>query len=148
MTPPTILPLDSPLATLSTTGGKAQNLARLARAGLPVPPGFIVTTGAYQGFVAGNDLHGFILSTLAATDTNDPTALESASATIRARFGDLSVPSDLANPVIAAYHALPHSSLSTHHASLSAVAVRSSATAEDLADMSFAGQQDTPLRGE
>ena len=53
---PTILPLDSSLATLSTTGGKAQNLAKLAQAGLPVPPGFIVTTAAYQAFVAANDL--------------------------------------------------------------------------------------------
>ena len=63
MTPPIILPLNSSLATLSTTGGKAQNLAKLAQAGLPVPPGFIVTTAAYQAFVAANDLHGFIHST-------------------------------------------------------------------------------------
>ena len=49
-----------PYATLSTAGGKAQNLAKLARAGLPVPPGFIVTTAAYQSFVAANDLQPFI----------------------------------------------------------------------------------------
>ena len=51
-----ILPLASTSATLPLTGGKGANLARLARAGLPVPDGFLITTQAYQAFVAANGL--------------------------------------------------------------------------------------------
>ena len=104
MIPPTILPLDSPLATLSTTGGKAQNLARLAQAGLPVPPGFIVTTAAYQSFVAANDLQPFINYQL--TIDNSQLTIDSVSAAIRARFAAAPVPADLAGSILAAYHAL------------------------------------------
>ncbi len=149
---PTILPLDSPDATLTNAGGKAQNLAKLARAGLPVPPGFVVTTAAYQAFVVSNGLQDFILSTLAATDTNNPVTLEAASAAIRARFSGVSVDSDLADPLVAAYHTLAETSglrLTPYGLRLTPyglpVAVRSSATAEDLPDFSFAGQQDTFL---
>ena len=145
---PIILPLDSPLATLFTTGGKAQNLARLAQAGLPVPPGFIVTTAAYQSFVAANDLQPFIDCQLAID--NSQLTIDSASAAIRARFAAAPVPADLAGSILAAYHALSpaltidHSQLTIDH-SPPPVAVRSSATAEDLPDLSFAGQQDTFL---
>ncbi len=148
MTPPTILPLDSPLATLSTTGGKAQNLAKLARAGLPVPPGFIVTTAIYQAFVAANDLQPFINYQLSID--NSQLTIDSASAAIRARFAAAPVPPDLADPILAAYHALSpvltiDNSQLTIDNSPPPVAVRSSATAEDLPDLSFAGQQDTFL---
>ncbi|MBK8540733.1 MAG: hypothetical protein IPL60_12125 [Ardenticatenia bacterium] len=55
------LPLDSPRANLATVGGKGASLARLAAAGLPVPPGFHVTTEAYRSFVAANHLGEVIL---------------------------------------------------------------------------------------
>jgi pyruvate,water dikinase len=168
MTHTTILPLDSPDAALANAGGKALNLARLARAGLPVPPGFIVTTAAYQAFVAANDLAPFIASTLASsahsplTVNHSPLPIDSASAAIRAHFAAAPIPAHLADQVLAAYHALPppltinhsplpinHSPLTINHSPLpinhSPVAVRSSATAEDLPDLSFAGQQDTLL---
>ncbi|MER7366538.1 PEP/pyruvate-binding domain-containing protein, partial [Nonomuraea wenchangensis] len=48
-----VLPLDDPVADLALAGGKGASLARLARAGLPVPGGFHVTTAAYRAFVAG-----------------------------------------------------------------------------------------------
>ncbi|MCB0254411.1 MAG: phosphoenolpyruvate synthase [Anaerolineae bacterium] len=141
---PTILPLDSPDATLTNAGGKGINLARLVRAGFPVPPGFVVTTAAYRQFVAANDLQPFILSALTTGDSDDPTALESVSAAIRARFAAAPIPPDLSAAIVNAYHGLITDNRSpiTDH---SPVAVRSSATAEDLPDMSFAGQQDTVL---
>ena len=61
------LPLNSPQATLANTGGKGMNLARLARAGLPVPGGFLITTQAYREFVAGSHLGPFIQQTIEQT---------------------------------------------------------------------------------
>src|SRR6266705_1886805 len=121
-----ILPLDDVSATLEQVGGKGASLARMAAAGLPVPSGFHITTAAYQRFVAANALQGAILAAVSAASPDDPARLENASASIRALFAHGTVPEEIA------------------------VAVRSSATAEDLPDMSFAGQQETYLnmRGE
>ena len=57
-----ILPIASPEATLARAGGKGMNLAVLARAGFPVPPGFLVTTEAYDAFVEGNQIRASLLS--------------------------------------------------------------------------------------
>ncbi len=132
-----LLPLDSDpaLATLARVGGKGANLARLARAGFPVPPGFLVTTDAYRAFVAANRLDRTIAAALDGLDAGDPNALDTASAAIRAGFAQGDVPAALEQPLRAAYAAL----------GAPPVAVRSSATAEDLPDLSFAGQQDTYL---
>jgi pyruvate,water dikinase len=130
-----ILPLDAAEATLPVVGGKGANLARLARAGFPVPGGFLVTTDAYHEYVAANDLAAPILAAAATARPEDPASLEAASATIRARFQAGTIPPELAAALVAAYRAL----------GAPPVAVRSSATAEDLPDMSFAGQQDTYL---
>lgn len=138
-----ILPLDSSDATLSNAGGKAMNLARLARAGLPVPPGFIIATAAYQAFVAANDLAPMINVQL--STANDQLSLDAAAHEVRAQFAAAQIPTDLAAQILAAYHALRHSSFIVHPSSFPPVAVRSSATAEDLPDLSFAGQQDTLL---
>ncbi len=148
MTQTPILPLDSPDATLALAGGKGVNLAKLAAAGLPAPGGFIVTTAAYRDFVAANDLQRLILDALAGIDMTDPAGLEAASQAIRARFEQAPLPDDLAATIRAAYETkVDSASEMTHHASRTPnpVAVRSSATAEDLPDMSFAGQQDTFL---
>lgn len=134
--PPTLcLPLNSPHATLANSGGKGANLARLAQAGFPVPGGFLLTTAAYEQFVAANQLPAGISHTLAATDLSHPAGLEQASQAIRQQFQAASLPDDLAQAIRAAYQAL----------GAPPVAVRSSATAEDLPDTSFAGQQDTYL---
>jgi pyruvate,water dikinase len=132
-----ILPLDSPEATLAVAGGKGANLSRLIRGGFPAPGGFIVTTAAYDAFVAANGLRAWLLLTAGAAAADAPAALENASAAIRARFAAAVLPPGLAEVVRAAYLGLDATSVS--------VAVRSSATAEDLPGLSFAGQQDTFL---
>ena len=148
--PDWILSLASDRATLALAGGKGANLARLAQAGLPVPDGFVITTLAYQAFVDANGLGGQIFRALPqaqlapggqgdAAASEAPAAplaeFEAASATIRSLFGRGNMPVDLAGQIMAAYARLGRP----------AVAVRSSATAEDLPEMSFAGQQDTYL---
>ena len=130
-----IIPLASPAATLALAGGKGTNLARLAAAGFPVPGGFLATTPAYRAFVAANGLAAVIEAALAAIDFGDPAALEQASQRIRAAFEKSVMAPAFVAAVAAAYVALGSPP----------VAVRSSATAEDLPDLSFAGQQDTYL---
>lgn len=131
----TLLPLISDEATLARVGGKGANLARLANAGFPVPGGFLVTTQAYWEFVEANHLGSWIASVLTITHPNDPASLEASSAEIRTRFAAGAIPPALAAAISAAYAQLGNAP----------VAVRSSATAEDLPEMSFAGQQDTYL---
>ncbi len=130
-----LLALDSPAATLALVGGKGANLAKLAQANFPVPGGFLVTTQAYAEFVAANRLDAWVQTVVAQADPNDPVALEAVSTQIRTRFGAGAIPPQLAAVLRHAYQTLGHPP----------VAVRSSATAEDLPEMSFAGQQDTYL---
>jgi pyruvate,water dikinase len=121
-------------------GGKGANLGELIAAGLPVPPGFCVTTAAYRRAVVEAGLAGAIEQALRAFRTNDPASAEVASARITPLLEDLPLPDDLAKEILAAYRAL----------GAPPVAVRSSATTEDLSGASFAGQQATSLnvRGE
>jgi pyruvate,water dikinase len=164
-----IIPFDSPHATLATVGGKGANLARLTRAAFPVPGGFLIPTNAYRAFVHTNSLEPVITATLATLaalpDPPDPAALETASAQIRAAFVVSPLPPTLAAEIQTAYLTLTHTHTQpTNQPSpspipnsqflipnspfplpFSPVAVRSSATAEDLPDLSFAGQQDTYL---
>lgn len=129
------LPLSSSDATLQRVGGKGANLSRLVRVGFTVPPGFLLTTEAYQFFVEANGLEERILAALPDPSVTNPDRLEEASASIRGMFTSAKLPADLKDEIITAYACfgqLP-------------VAVRSSATAEDLPDTSFAGQQDTFL---
>jgi len=139
-----VLSLFDPQADLEMVGGKGASLARLANAGLPVPGGFHVTTAAYKQFLAENDLQPRILRMLQDVDVTQPTTLETASAHIRALFTQSSIPPAIAAAITSAYLALPtpYSLLPTPSLP---VAVRSSATAEDLPEASFAGQQDTYL---
>ena len=130
-----LLALDSPAATLALVGGKGANLAKLAQANFPVPGGFLVTTQAYAEFVAANQLAAWIQTVVAQADPNDPVALEAAATQIRTRFAAGQIPAHLATDLCHAYQTLGQPP----------VAVRSSATAEDLPEMSFAGQQDTYL---
>ncbi len=129
--------LGSADASLDSCGGKGLNLARLVRSGFPVPPGFVLVTDAYRRFVALHDLAPVIEDACRGLDPADAVALEAASATIRSAFAAGGVPREVADALRAAWTAL-----FDHDA---AVAVRSSATAEDLPDVSFAGQQDTFL---
>jgi phosphohistidine swiveling domain-containing protein len=132
-----VLPLDDPGATLEIVGGKGASLARLVAAGLPVPDGFHVTTAAYRRFVSENNLQHEILISLESVDIHQPATLESASTAIRELFTAAQTPPDIASAIALAYAELAGRD--------PVVAVRSSATAEDLPEASFAGQQDTFL---
>lgn len=132
-----VLPLDAAEATLELVGGKGASLARLVAAGLPVPPGFHITTAAYKSFVAANNLQEAILSAVASVDLNVPSTLEEAASKINGLFLAGEMPGDIVEAISQAYVQLETSGAS--------VAVRSSATAEDLPEMSFAGQQETYL---
>lgn len=133
---PYTLPLSTPQADLETVGGKGMSLAKLANAGLPVPDGFHVTTEAYRDFVAANNLQDGINAALKDVDTALPSSLELASATIGNLFAQAAIPQTIAEEILRTYENL---------GAEKSVAVRSSATAEDLPDASFAGQQETYL---
>ena len=135
-----ILPLADTQATLETVGGKGMSLAKMIQAGFPVPCGFHITTEAYRAFVHANGLQTKILAAIKDVDAAIPATLESASAIIRDSFAESRIPIDLANAIITAY-----ATLAPERSSPISVAVRSSATAEDLPEASFAGQQETYL---
>jgi phosphohistidine swiveling domain-containing protein len=137
MTHDYIFPLSAPAVTLVEVGGKGASLSRLVAAGLPVPDGFHITTAAYHRFVTENDLQPGIMAALGQVDTDQPVTMEAASKAIQALFTAAKTPPDVANAIIQAY-----ADLAERHP---AVAVRSSATAEDLPVASFAGQQETYL---
>ena len=130
-----ILPISDLNATIENVGGKGMSLAKLSRAGLPVPGGFFITTEAYRQFVAGNGLQSRILAALTGVDLNEPSALEPVARQIGKLFVEGNIPAEIAAAVTEAYATLKDAP----------VAVRSSATAEDLPEASFAGQQDTYL---
>ena len=141
--PQLTLNLSNPSATLENVGGKGMSLAKMIQAGFPIPNGFHVTTEAYRAFVDANHLQTKILNAIKDVNTSLPATLETASATIGRFFADASIPEDITAAIADAYV-----KLETLH--LKPVAVRSSATAEDLPEASFAGQQETFLniRGE
>jgi pyruvate,water dikinase len=132
-----ILPLDSPDAALDRVGGKGASLARLAQAGLPVPPGFHITTRAYRRFLDDNLLAETIVSAAGQAAADASATLEDVSTRIRSLIVQGTIPEDLAAMIRRWYAELGRDD--------PAVAVRSSATAEDLPEMSFAGQHDTYL---
>ncbi len=138
-----ILPLDAANATLELVGGKGASLARMLAAGLPVPPGFHITTAAYRRFVSENKLQERILAAASAVSIDDPATLEEAAQQIEQIFTNSVMPDDIAETICRAYSELG-ASVRKDGDEL-AVAVRSSATAEDLPEMSFAGQQETYL---
>jgi rifampicin phosphotransferase len=132
-----IVPFSSSDVTLNRAGGKGVNLVELVRAGLAVPTGFIIATDAYRAFVAANQLQPRILSLARELSADDLAALEHTASEICALFEQGIMPADIAAEISAAYKTLDTSQ--------AAVAVRSSATAEDLPGLAFAGQQDTYL---
>ena len=138
---PWVLALAADAATLPVAGGKGASLAHLAAAGLPVPAGFHVTTAAYAAFVAAAGLQPTIQAALAGVDVARPESLDRAAATIAAAFRVAPLPTEIAEAILAAYAGLAGGDAGA----AVPVAVRSSATAEDLPELSFAGQQDTYL---
>ena len=130
-----VVPLrDLDAGALSLAGGKAANLGELIRAGLPVPDGFCVTTDAYRDVTIAADLSE-IVEELAGIAGDAPERAAAIAGRARDRILSTAMPAHVAAAVTSAYRALGEP----------AVAVRSSATAEDLPFASFAGQQDTFL---
>ncbi len=123
-------------ADLETVGGKGASLGELTGAGLPVPPGFVVTAGTYRAFIeeAGIDEELFAAMDV---DPEDSAALKEASETAHDLILNTPFPQEVRDEILAAYDDLGDGE--------AFVAVRSSATAEDLPDASFAGQQETFL---
>jgi len=134
---PLVLSLDDASATLEQVGGKGASLARMAAAGLPVPCGFHVTTAAYRRFVSEHGLQEQILAAASAVTAGAPATFEEASRQIGKLFTQSVMPETITGAIRQAYAELGGGDLP--------VAVRSSATAEDLPELSFAGQQETYL---
>jgi pyruvate,water dikinase len=122
---------DVPLA-----GGKGANLGDMVQANLPVPPGFVITAPAYRLLVESANLVAKIDDLLLDLDRSACSQLQQAEPRIRALFEHVPIPPDLEQAIVSYYRQLGDDV---------AVAVRSSATAEDLAGASFAGQQETFL---
>ena len=129
-------------------GGKCANLGEMLRAGIPVPPGFAVTAYAYKRFIEETKIAEKIYDILDETikDPKDPKQYEEASRKIRALIESTPIPEYLKKEIVENYRKLCKKTGSKEVF----VAVRSSATAEDLPGASFAGQQETYLnvRGE
>ncbi|HZZ50077.1 MAG TPA: PEP/pyruvate-binding domain-containing protein [Pseudonocardia sp.] len=117
-------------------GGKGANLGLLTQAGFPVPPGFTVTTDAYAEFLHHGDLGEAIVTRVASLDYDRADELERVTGEIRRLVTDHPLPESIADGIVSAYDELGSDSY---------VAVRSSGTAEDLAEASFAGLHDTYL---
>jgi pyruvate, water dikinase len=126
---------------LARVGGKCASLGELLEAGLPVPPGFAVTTEAFTELLAADGLGARIHAELVGLDTADVDALAVLSDRLRAAIEAARVPQPAEQAIREGYRALEEV---TGIPDLP-VAVRSSATAEDLPGASFAGQQDTYL---
>ena len=116
-------------------GGKGANLGEMTAAGIPVPKGFVITADAYREFLKENNIDEIILHVLTEAQT-DEQALLSAVGTFRKKIITGHFPAQLETEIRAKYAELGEAAR---------VAVRSSATAEDLPDASFAGQQETYL---
>lgn len=131
-------------ADAGLVGGKAANLGELTAAGMPVPSGFVLTTRAWAAFRDENHLRDRITEVLRGLDPDDPTALERAAAALQLIVRQGAIPDAVARAVADAYGRIGSGGPAAP------VAVRSSATAEDNAQSSFAGMFESYLnvRGE
>ncbi|WP_115789535.1 PEP/pyruvate-binding domain-containing protein [Arthrobacter silvisoli] len=120
---------------LPVAGGKGANLGELVRHGFPVPEGFVVTTAAYTTTLRDSGLDGRLQALLQDPDGQDPDGRNPDAGALRELVSAATVPPEVRSSIAAAYAAL----------GAGPVAVRSSATAEDLPGAAFAGQQDTFL---
>jgi pyruvate,water dikinase len=119
-------------------GGKGGSLGELQRAGIAVPPGFVVTTAAFESFMQVLDSDGRARGAVESLTADDLEAISACSKALRARIEEAPLPADVLAQISAAHVALCKEGATT-------VAVRSSATTEDATDASFAGLQDTYL---
>lgn len=120
---------------VAIVGGKGANLGEMTQAGIPVPPGFIVTAAVYFEFIEKSGIGPEIRALLEPLDVQDSKKLQSVAADVQELIENAEMPADIAAEVKKAYAEMGGG----------LVAVRSSATAEDLPEASFAGQQATFL---
>ncbi|HTT03391.1 MAG TPA: PEP/pyruvate-binding domain-containing protein [Steroidobacteraceae bacterium] len=130
---------DIELAHRALVGGKGASLGELTRAGFSTPPGFVVTTRAFEDFLAASSATGTIRARIALASADDLQALGRLSQDIRRGIEQAALPAALVAEVRVAWEQLCSGD------SALPVAVRSSATGEDSADASFAGLQETHL---
>lgn len=128
-------------ASLPMVGGKNASLGEMLKAGIRVPPGFAVTTDSYLEFITEAGIFNEIQDILADVNPDDMASLDHASAEIQSLMGNAPMPSAIAEAIRESYAGLCEKC----QVEDLPVAVRSSATAEDLPTASFAGQQDTYL---
>jgi phosphohistidine swiveling domain-containing protein len=134
---PYIFALDSAEAVdPAVSGGKASTLARLARLGFTLPGGFVVSTSAYEEHLRYNELEKFVGETERACREAAAEQVDAVTTALRAAIRQAPIPPDVGDAIDAAYASMDGGGI---------VAVRSSGTAEDLAEASFAGQHDTVL---
>ena len=126
---------------VAIAGGKGANLGELTQAGIPVPPGFVITAATYDKFIKETGIFDEIMDILDAIDVNNNKELQESSVKIKKIIMDSYMPDDIRTTIIEAYNALGQRIGKENPF----VAIRSSATAEDLPEASFAGQQDTFL---
>jgi len=126
---------------IGIAGGKGANLGELTQAGIPVPPGFVVTAETYEKFMEDSGINDRVLDILDKIDINDTKALQAAAEEIKSIIIETPIPDDMVMFIKEAYNQLCQRVGEDD----TDVAIRSSATAEDLPEASFAGQQDTFL---
>jgi len=127
--------------SLSRVGGKNASLGEMIKAGIRVPPGFAVTTESYLSFISETGIKERSLDILAAVNVDDVSSINQASEAIQGLITSARMPDDVGSVVHERYASLCEKCL----VQSVPVAVRSSATAEDLPTASFAGQQETYL---
>jgi len=142
---------------IKIAGGKGASLAEMYNSKFPIPPGFIVTAQAYSYFIERSGLKEQISSILASFNVEDTAKLEESAKKIREMISGAEMPKEMVDEILESYDILDVNKASLENATASAlkilktsheppfVAVRSSATAEDLVDASFAGQQESFL---
>jgi pyruvate,water dikinase len=130
---------DITLKDRSAVGGKGGSLGELTRAGIAVPPGFVVRTGGFERFLATLEVEEPIRPRVESLHDGELEEITALSERVRARFENAALPQDLQSEIIEAHARL------CGQRPVSPLAVRSSATTEDAEDASFAGLQDTFL---
>ncbi len=121
---------------IPSVGGKGASLGEMTHVGLPVPQAFVITAQAFRRFLQMTKLEEPLFSTLEKLDVDDNEALNATSDKVKTMVSTAKMPAKIKTEILESYKKMGNTTV---------VAVRSSATAEDLPDASFAGQQDTFL---
>ncbi|MBW2978424.1 phosphoenolpyruvate synthase [Candidatus Woesearchaeota archaeon] len=134
---------------VETVGGKGANLGEMSKAGLPIPPGFVVTAQAYKKFIEEKGIQDKILSLVDSLDVEDTDKLQQTAKEVQELIKSIEMPEDIKEAVKESYGQIGLHERSKAKELLESseefIAARSSATAEDLPEASFAGQQATFL---